>query len=250
MALTKYTQDTSIIGQLGTRPEDRPGMTDQQLKDKFDENALNWKEFWNNTASEEIDALIAAIKGAGWTSESLKGLADLLSNLAGAGRTTETVKATADSIATHAAANGIDAHGTMPAVRVYHNAAQSVASSVGTNLAFNSERFDTNAMHDNVTNNTRLTAKTAGKYLVVGSVYWENNSIGIRGLSIVKNGAIIIAQAMQPAIDAYCSQTISTIINMSVNDYVELQAFQNSGISLNVTSTASYSPEFSMVKIA
>lgn len=79
MALTKYTQDTSIIGQLGTRPEDRPGMTDQQLKDKFDENALNWKEFWNNTASEEIDAQIAAIKGAGWTSESLKGLADLIS---------------------------------------------------------------------------------------------------------------------------------------------------------------------------
>ena len=81
MALTKYTKDTSIIGQLGTRPEDRPGMTDQQLKDKFDENALNWKEFWNNTASKEIDALIASIKGAGWTNETLKGLADLISNL-------------------------------------------------------------------------------------------------------------------------------------------------------------------------
>jgi len=126
MALTKYTQDTSIIGQLGTRPEDRPGMTDQQLKDKFDENALTWKEFWNNTASEEIDALIAAIKGEGWTSESLKGLADiitaikgtgwtnetlkgladLLSNLAGTGRTTETVKGNADTITTHKSSLG------------------------------------------------------------------------------------------------------------------------------------------------
>jgi len=83
MALTKYTKDTSIIGQLGTRPEDRPGMTDQQLKDKFDENALNWKEFWNNTASKEIDALIASIKGAGWTNETLKGLADLIEQAIG-----------------------------------------------------------------------------------------------------------------------------------------------------------------------
>lgn len=79
MALTKYTQDTNVIGSLGTTPEDRLGMTDQQLKDKFDENAVNTKTFLNDTMIPEIDALINAIKGAGWTSESLKGLADLVS---------------------------------------------------------------------------------------------------------------------------------------------------------------------------
>lgn len=79
MALTTYTADTNIIGTLGTTPEDRVGMTDQQLKDKFDENAAKWKAFFNATTKVEIDALITAIKGSGWTSESLKGLADLIS---------------------------------------------------------------------------------------------------------------------------------------------------------------------------
>ena len=52
MALTQYTADVDIIGSLGTTPEDRPGMTDQQLKDKFDENAVNIKAFLNALIAE------------------------------------------------------------------------------------------------------------------------------------------------------------------------------------------------------
>lgn len=81
MTLTKYTQDTSVIGALGTTPEDRPGMTDQQLKDKFDENALNIKTFINDTLTEEADAAIADLAGAGRTTETVKGVADLVSTV-------------------------------------------------------------------------------------------------------------------------------------------------------------------------
>jgi hypothetical protein len=79
MALTKYTKDTAVIENVGTKPEDRTTLNDLTFKQKWDENATDWKAFWNGTASEEIDALITAIRGAGWTSESLKGLADLIS---------------------------------------------------------------------------------------------------------------------------------------------------------------------------
>ena len=62
MALTTYTAATNIIGSLGTTPEDRPGMTDQELKDKFDENAVNIKAFLNALIAEL--AAITAGKGA------------------------------------------------------------------------------------------------------------------------------------------------------------------------------------------
>lgn len=79
MALTKYSKDTAVIENVGTKPEDRTGLDDTTFKRKWDENATDWKTFWNNTSSVEIDTLITAMKGVGWTSESLKGLADLIS---------------------------------------------------------------------------------------------------------------------------------------------------------------------------
>src|SRR5262245_15317139 len=63
-----------------------------------------------------------------------------------------------------------------PAVRAFHNTTQSITNGVTTTLAFNSETFDQTAgasstMHDNVTNNSRLTAVYAGVYWI--HVQWE-----------------------------------------------------------------------------
>src|SRR5689334_6638767 len=61
-----------------------------------------------------------------------------------------------------------------PAVRVTHNTTQSITNNTATVLAFNTERFDqaggaSAAMHDTVTNNSRLTALYAGIYLINAS---------------------------------------------------------------------------------
>lgn len=55
MALTPYSQSTSVIGALGTDPEDRPDLDDQGLKDKFDENAANIVEYINGTLKTAVD---------------------------------------------------------------------------------------------------------------------------------------------------------------------------------------------------
>lgn len=52
MALTQYTADTDIIETLGTKPEDRPTLTDDTFKAKFDENAANIKAFLNAMIAE------------------------------------------------------------------------------------------------------------------------------------------------------------------------------------------------------
>jgi hypothetical protein len=57
MAFSEYTESTSIIGSLGTDPEDRPDLDDQGLKDKFDENAAKIKAWLNGTHKTELTAL-------------------------------------------------------------------------------------------------------------------------------------------------------------------------------------------------
>ena len=44
------------------------------------------------------------------------------------------------------------------------------------------------------------------------------------------------------------SQSIATIYELAVDDYVELLVRQNSGGALNISTKSNQSPEFSMIK--
>src|SRR5262245_3650198 len=64
-----------------------------------------------------------------------------------------------------------------PTVRVTHSANQNINTGTQTQVAFNTEDWDqaagaSSTMHDNVTNNTRLTCRYAGIYLVTAEVEW------------------------------------------------------------------------------
>lgn len=131
--------------------------------------------------------------------------------------------------------------------RVYHNAAQSIANSTPTVLAFNSERYDTDTIHDTVTSNSRLTCKTAGKYLIAASVEFAGNATGYREVALLLNGATVIANQTVPSgLAGALSVAVAAEYALAVNDYVEARVFQTSGGPLNVNVTGNYSPEFSM----
>jgi hypothetical protein len=143
-----------------------------------------------------------------------------------------------------------DAATTMPSCRVYHSTNQSIPNATFTPLAFDSERFDTDAMHDATTNNTRLTCKTAGKYLIIANVRWALNANNQRDLRLRVNGTTLIADVLlKVSTTDPILLNISTIYDLAVNDYVEAVAYQDSGGALDVINTANYSPEFMMVKV-
>lgn len=138
-----------------------------------------------------------------------------------------------------------------PAARVFHNAAQSIATSTTTTLAFNSERFDTDTIHDTVTNNSRLTCKTAGKYLIGGNVEWSGGTGANSQIQVFLNAATVIAYDVMAGGSAEHSRlAITTFYDLAVNDFVELRVFQASGGSININSTGNYSPEFWMSRLA
>ncbi|MCH7843503.1 MAG: hypothetical protein IID01_12150 [Chloroflexi bacterium] len=136
--------------------------------------------------------------------------------------------------------------------RAYHSANQSITHNTGTTLAFNSERWDTDTIHDTSSNNSRLTCKTAGKYTIVGQIEWDANSSSERLLKIRLNGsttiALITSLPMGGALFDTTAQVVTTY-DLAVNDYVELFVQQNTGGSLNIKAKANWSPEFSMIKI-
>lgn len=137
-------------------------------------------------------------------------------------------------------------------VRAYHSADQSLASGSLTTLAFDSEYYDTDTIHDTVTDNSRLTCKTAGVYLVVAHVNFADavGGAGYRQLAIRLNGATYIgnAQYFQSG-NTGMNIGVATIAQLVVNDYIELQAAQTQGASLAVKANAQWSPEFMMQRI-
>jgi len=139
-----------------------------------------------------------------------------------------------------------------PAVRVYHNTTQSINSGATTALAFNSERFDqaggaASTMHDNSTNNSRLTCLYAGIYLITASAQWAS-SPNPANIYIRLNNTTDVAQSGLAA--DYRTMSVSTIYNLAVNDYVECRVSQSSGGAINILSTGNLSPEFMMVRVA
>ena len=133
-----------------------------------------------------------------------------------------------------------------PACRVYHNAAQSTTTGVELSLALNSERWDTDTMHSTVTNNSRITFTTGGLYLLVGHIEFAANATGYRLASIRwQNTTTLAVQTTKPHGTFADRLTVTCVYGFGAGEWVELRAFQDSGGSLNVNSTANFSPELS-----
>lgn len=141
-----------------------------------------------------------------------------------------------------------------PACRVYHNANQSLPDNTLTIVAFNSERFDTNTMHDTATNNSRITFTTAGVYVVTftGNVAAAGDYIEIYGELLVNGTTVIDAYREQPnntALSQYVK--LATIWKFAAIDYVQVQVRQDNAANTarNLLAASAQSPEFSATRL-
>ena len=131
--------------------------------------------------------------------------------------------------------------GSPQACRVFNNANQSIPTGIATVFAFNSERFDTDAMHDNAVNNSRITINTAGKYAIGANIQWAAND-GDVTLELLLNGATVIAKNIKGK--RATTLEIDTMDDFSVTDFIECRVTQNNVGAQDVTFSAQSSPEF------
>jgi hypothetical protein len=134
--------------------------------------------------------------------------------------------------------------------RAYHSADQSIPNASWTTLSLDSEVYDTDTIHNLTTNNSRLTCKTAGNYMIVAMGETLSNATGSRLVQIIYNTSTVIAlHGGSPDSFGTGRLGVATLYTLAVNDFIEMQVYQNSGGALLCIYVAGRCPHFMMQRI-
>jgi hypothetical protein len=83
-------------------------------------------------------------------------------------------------------------------------------------------------------------AGKAGKYLISGQGVFGANSTGYRLIRLQKNGSTVFYFSVTPFTGDSNSVPMSYTIDLAVADYIEINAYQNSGGNLSLEGTSQY----------
>lgn len=127
-----------------------------------------------------------------------------------------------------------------PRVGLIQNTTQTIATATWTAVAFDTEFWDTDNMHSTTSNTSRVTATTAGMYLVNGALSWTAPAAGqILRAAIRQNGASFLPTIMTT--EGVNNQVnVSVTAQMNAGDYLELMAYQSTGANLALTTSGGY----------
>ena len=121
-----------------------------------------------------------------------------------------------------------------PRCRAYQSAAQTLTTAVSAAVTLDAEDIDTEAIHSTVTNNSRMTIVTAGRYRVMAGVTFSSNATGYREVLVKKNGTTVFyIRSATTSAGAPCLTTTDEVL-CSAGDYIEMYALQTSGGNLNL----------------
>ncbi|MEV0616206.1 hypothetical protein AB0I81_23025 [Nonomuraea sp. NPDC050404] len=120
---------------------------------------------------------------------------------------------------------------------------QSIPNNSTQTVTWVSEEIDRDGGHDNVTNNSRYTAQSAGWYKFTLTQTWNFGTTGIRQSIIRKNNTtnLIVHLYVPIGGGGGASGALSGIAFLAVSDYLEVRAFQDSGSALDLQSTDRWS---------
>ena len=116
------------------------------------------------------------------------------------------------------------AGGSFKGCRVKQSTTQSVWTTLVA-IAFDAETFDTDTMHDNVTNNTRITFTTAGYYQISGVFNSDANVVSRAGLRLNWTTYIYESSVGNAGASLANGDTISSIYQFSASDYIEMMGY-------------------------
>jgi len=121
---------------------------------------------------------------------------------------------------------------------VYHSAGYTIPTSTYSHLQFDSESYDTDTIHDTVTNNKRLTVPAGvTRIKLFGRVNFAGNATGTRIISFSKNDETTIPTGVvglpyderTPTASSLYMHLASPTIDVVAGDYFTLMAYQSSG---------------------
>jgi hypothetical protein len=117
--------------------------------------------------------------------------------------------------------------GTVPAAKAEKTSGQTVPTSTNTPLTFESESFDTAALHNNTTSNENLRAPISGIYQVSAGVFWDFNTTGTRQLFLFTDPEVFAATSTEASAPGP-RQSTSGLVKLDAGDVVTAVVFQES----------------------
>jgi hypothetical protein len=128
-----------------------------------------------------------------------------------------------------------------PRCSAYRSSSLSIADATETIVTLNAEHWDTDSMHSTSVDTGRLTASTAGIYLVRFRAFFSNASGGYRQARIYLNGVGVTledeATNDSPSATTQTALLCEKEIALGVGDYIECSVYQNRGSALNLLGT-------------
>jgi hypothetical protein len=117
------------------------------------------------------------------------------------------------------------------------NSNQTISNDSWTGLTWQTEDIDSDNGHSTVTDTNRYTAQTAGYYLFASTVEFVGNGSGFRQVRFsVSSGAVVGEHSIIMNGTGANTADINTCAYafMNIGDWVQVEAYQNSGGSLDV----------------
>lgn len=137
-----------------------------------------------------------------------------------------------------------------PAAALRQTSAQSLGNAAWTALTFDTEDVDNDNAHSTSTNTSRYVAQTAGWHRVNGgNVGFAANSTGRRGTRLAVNGSELNGGQCVGYIagaNAVVQAIVGRDVFLNVGDYLEVQAFQESGANLNTAVVGGQQPSLTV----
>lgn len=132
--------------------------------------------------------------------------------------------------------------------KVTRGSALSINSATYTPVNFTGEAYDTSAMHDNSTNNTRITVGTTGYWLAEACITFAASALGTeRIVEFYLSGSVPLERTHAVfSATADTSVTLSCVFHLTSGDYIECRVYQDTGGALNITNNGFAYPFFSL----
>jgi hypothetical protein len=140
-----------------------------------------------------------------------------------------------------------------PRFKGYATSTQSIATgSSYVSVLLDTESLDSDGGHSTVTNTSRYTVQVAGLYHVIGTCGYGINATGNRAVQLAVNGASVISSQVIVPSAASNSLSIqsSQHLQLAVGDYVEVQTWQTSTISLATSVSLGLAPSMSVLWVS
>lgn len=231
--LSGVTGSDKAVSKTGTETLTNKTLTTPVIASFYQDAGLTKLMTTPNTASDTLVALVATQSLTNKTitdstnnvmAKSLKSATTTVDvSAATAPSSGEVLTATSSTTATWQAATAAAYSGAS----VDKSGTSTLSSNTAATVAWDAENFDTATYHDNATNNSRLTVSSNGYYLITCSMFGTSDIAGgVANLTLLKNGSTNEARSIAPITNDATAPggiSLSTILNLATNDYVEIK---------------------------